>query len=55
MEWGTLKAIESQGSVPDVIYDEGAIGKEPMIRILGRNPQEVISKVKKIIKKLPVE
>jgi hydroxymethylpyrimidine/phosphomethylpyrimidine kinase len=52
MEWGTLNAIENYGSVPDAIYDEGAVGKEPMIRILGRNPKEIVSKVRKILKKM---
>jgi hydroxymethylpyrimidine/phosphomethylpyrimidine kinase len=49
MEWGTLKAIEAHGSVPDAIYDEGGIGKEPMVRILGSSPAEVIAKVGKIL------
>ena len=31
--------------VPDVIYDEGEVGKEPMIRVLGRNALEVVDKV----------
>ena len=34
--------------VPDFIYDEGDIGKEPMIRVLGRNPEEVVQKVLKV-------
>lgn len=34
---------------PDVIYDEGCIGKEAMIRILGRSPEEVLEKVRMII------
>ncbi len=49
MEWGTKTAIKSLGYVPDVIYDIGGVGKEPMIRILGKNPQDVLGKVKKII------
>lgn len=50
MEWGTKQAITSLGIVPDIIYDMGDIGKEPMIRVLGKNPSEVLSKLKKIIK-----
>jgi hydroxymethylpyrimidine/phosphomethylpyrimidine kinase len=49
MEWGTRQAITDSGFVPDVIYDEGAKGKEPMIRLLGENPADVLSKLKKII------
>lgn len=50
MEWGTKKASENINSIPDIIYDTGDIGKEPMIRVLGENPNDVISKLTKIIK-----
>jgi hydroxymethylpyrimidine/phosphomethylpyrimidine kinase len=33
------------GAAPDVIWDCGEIGKEPMIRVLGRSPGEVVDKV----------
>ncbi len=49
MEWGTRQAINDMGSVPDVIYDEGTKGKEPMIRLLGENPTDVLSKLRKIM------
>ena len=45
MEWGTKDAIKKLGKMPDIIYDDGAIGKEAMIRIIGRTPEEVIGKV----------
>ncbi len=46
LEWGTDQAIRGlKGRVPDAVYDEGGIGKEPMIRILGRSPEEVVEKV----------
>jgi hydroxymethylpyrimidine kinase / phosphomethylpyrimidine kinase / thiamine-phosphate diphosphorylase len=49
MEWGTKKAIAIAGFVPDVIADTGAVGKEPMIRVLGKNPCDVLAKIKKIV------
>jgi hydroxymethylpyrimidine kinase/phosphomethylpyrimidine kinase len=49
MEWGTEHAIMTCGCVPDIISDAGAVGKEPMIRVLGKNPQDVLAKIKKII------
>lgn len=52
MEWGTVHAIEKAGEVPDVIFDEGGIGKEAMIRILGRTPSEVVNKVRRVLEKL---
>ncbi|MCK5112114.1 MAG: bifunctional hydroxymethylpyrimidine kinase/phosphomethylpyrimidine kinase [Thermoplasmatales archaeon] len=51
IEWGTKHAIPKLGFVPDVIYDTGDIGKEPMIRVLGNNPEDVLSKLKKLLKK----
>jgi len=33
--WGTEETIKQFGRVPDVIYDLGEAGKEPMIRVLG--------------------
>ena len=48
MTWGIHRAIDVLGSVPDVIFDKGGVGKEPMIRLLGRDPVEVLSKLKRI-------
>ncbi|MBF0477065.1 MAG: bifunctional hydroxymethylpyrimidine kinase/phosphomethylpyrimidine kinase, partial [Deltaproteobacteria bacterium] len=45
LEWGTGQAIKRAGYVPDVIFDRGGPGKEPMIRITGRHPDEVADKV----------
>ncbi|UCF12347.1 MAG: bifunctional hydroxymethylpyrimidine kinase/phosphomethylpyrimidine kinase [Thermoplasmatales archaeon] len=50
MEWGTKHAISKLGFVPDIIYDTGSIGKEPMIRVLGNNPENVLNKLKKLLK-----
>ena len=41
MEWGTSEAIRKYGGMPEVIYDKGAIGKEPMVRLLGKSASEV--------------
>ncbi|MCS7385559.1 MAG: bifunctional hydroxymethylpyrimidine kinase/phosphomethylpyrimidine kinase [archaeon GB-1867-005] len=48
LPWGIKEAIKNLGRVPDIIYDEGDLGKEPMIRILGKNAVEVALKAKKI-------
>ncbi len=40
-----LSGIETP---PDIIYDIGDMGKEPMIRLFGRNPLEVIKKMEMI-------
>ena len=41
MVWGTEQAIKKAGRVPDVIFDHGALGKEAMVRLLGRSAIEV--------------
>jgi len=45
MEWGTSYVLKSSDTCPDIIYDKGGIGKEPMIRLIGKNPQEIVSKL----------
>jgi hydroxymethylpyrimidine kinase/phosphomethylpyrimidine kinase len=49
MEWGINKAIEALGAVPDIIYDTGGHSKEPMIRVLGNNPHDVLAKLRTLI------
>ncbi|WP_440947462.1 bifunctional hydroxymethylpyrimidine kinase/phosphomethylpyrimidine kinase [Methanosarcina sp. T3] len=41
MDWGSSEAIKEYGRVPEVIYDEGGVGKEPMIRLLGTEASEL--------------
>jgi len=48
MTWGVHKAIEDFGKVPDVIYDRGGVGKEPMIRLLGDSPEDVLLKLRRM-------
>jgi hydroxymethylpyrimidine/phosphomethylpyrimidine kinase len=45
LAWGVEKVLAGAGEVPDVIYDEGGWEKEPMIRVLGGDPGEVVQKV----------
>ena len=42
--WGVEKAVKTVGKVPDVIFDLGEVGKEPMIRVLGRSATGVVEK-----------
>ena len=51
LEWGVSEVLKKMGQVPDFIYDEGDIGKEPMIRVLGKTPMDVVQKILKILKK----
>jgi hydroxymethylpyrimidine/phosphomethylpyrimidine kinase len=48
LEWGTEKVLSVETEIPDAIYDRGDVGKEPMIRILGKDPHEVVAKILKL-------
>jgi hydroxymethylpyrimidine/phosphomethylpyrimidine kinase len=50
MSWGTRQALRSAARVPDLIADAGGPGKEPMVRVLGRNPTDVVSKAGRFLR-----
>ena len=52
LEWGTTDALSRHGGIPDAVFDRGGEGKEPIVRILGRNPAEVADKVMKVSRAL---
>jgi hydroxymethylpyrimidine/phosphomethylpyrimidine kinase len=45
LEWGTQTVLKRRENTPDIIFDRGDIGKEPMIRVLGKHPHNVVDKV----------
>ena len=47
--WGIKNALVKNPKA-EVIYHKGDVGKEPMMIIFGRDPNEVIKKIKKILK-----
>jgi hydroxymethylpyrimidine/phosphomethylpyrimidine kinase len=52
LRWGVKHASVKRGRVPDVIYDLGEEGKEPMIRIVGRSAMDVVRKAGQAVKML---
>jgi hydroxymethylpyrimidine/phosphomethylpyrimidine kinase len=48
MDWGTQSVIESEGHIPDLIWDAGAPGKEPMVRVISETPQGIIGIIKSL-------
>jgi hydroxymethylpyrimidine/phosphomethylpyrimidine kinase len=50
MQWLIKKSFEEIGKIPDIIWDKGAIGKEPMIRLFAKDSDEMISKLSMILK-----
>jgi hydroxymethylpyrimidine/phosphomethylpyrimidine kinase len=53
MQWLIKEYINKTGKVgkkiPDIIWDKGSMGKEPMIRLFGKNSKDMIIKLQKII------
>ena len=49
MQWLIKESIERSGKIPDIIWDKGAMGKEPIIRLFGKNSKSMIEKLEKII------
>jgi len=48
LEWGVTSVLKGKKLMPDIIYDYGGVGKEPMIRVMGRTPLEVADKIIRI-------
>ncbi|GAH78534.1 unnamed protein product [marine sediment metagenome] len=46
------ESVDKSGKIPDIIWDKGSIGKEPMIRLFAKNSVDMIQKLKKIVKLL---
>jgi hydroxymethylpyrimidine kinase/phosphomethylpyrimidine kinase len=44
LAWGVASVLQAGASPPDLIYDRGEVGKEPMVRILGPTPMRVAEK-----------
>ncbi|MFX1356670.1 MAG: bifunctional hydroxymethylpyrimidine kinase/phosphomethylpyrimidine kinase [Promethearchaeota archaeon] len=49
MQWLIKDSIDKFGNIPDIIWDKGAVGKEPIIRVFAKNSKEMIQKIEKII------
>ena len=51
MDWGTETVIHQEGCIPDIIWDAGSPGKEPMIRIISEAPQGILEIIKSLTEK----
>jgi hydroxymethylpyrimidine/phosphomethylpyrimidine kinase len=45
LSWGVHRVLQKSKKIPDIIFDRGDVGKEPMVRVFGRDPKEVVRKV----------
>lgn len=46
MEWGIRNAIQAARNVPDVIWDAGGSGKEAMMRVIAKDPADLVRKLR---------
>ena len=49
MQWLIKESVEKLGKIPDIIWDKGSLGKEPMMRLFAKNSKKMIEKLRKII------
>ncbi len=49
MQWLIRESFEKYKKIPDIIWDKGAIGKEPMMRLFAKTSENVIKKLKEIM------
>lgn len=45
MDWGTERAFATTEGAPVAVVDDGAVGKEAMIRVLARDPEELVERM----------
>ncbi|MHA1234565.1 MAG: bifunctional hydroxymethylpyrimidine kinase/phosphomethylpyrimidine kinase [Promethearchaeota archaeon] len=50
MKWLIEESKTKMGEIPDIIWDKGSIGKEPMIRLFSKTSKDMIEKLKLIIR-----
>jgi hydroxymethylpyrimidine/phosphomethylpyrimidine kinase len=49
ISWGIHNAIKNHKTAPDAVYHKGDVGKEPMIIVFGKHPNEVMVKISKLL------
>jgi len=49
MRWLIEESINKMGEIPDLIWDKGSFGKEPMIRLFSTTSKDMIEKLIKIV------
>jgi len=52
MQWLIKRSAENFGKVPDIIWDKGGTGKEPIIRVFAKDSKDMIEKLKTILEML---
>ncbi|MFX1563316.1 MAG: thiamine-phosphate synthase family protein [Promethearchaeota archaeon] len=47
----TITALESLGTVPQALFDKGAVGLEPLVVLFASDPVQIVKWVQKILRK----
>ena len=50
MQWGAKAAYENTEQSPVVVYDRGAVGKEPMCRLTATDAETLVNRVESLLK-----
>ena len=45
MSGARIMVLSQSKTIPDIIFDTGDAGKEPMVRVLGTAPMDVADKI----------
>ncbi len=48
LAWGVQDVMEELGRVPDAIFDRGAVGKVPLIRLFANEPSSIVNLIAKL-------
>lgn len=54
MQWIIKESLRNLGEIPDIIWDKGSMGKEPMMRLFGKRSEDIIKKLKLIIETIKI-
>ena len=49
MQWLIRQSVKGEGKIPTLIWDEGDMGKEPMMRLFARNSGDMMDKLDTIL------
>jgi hydroxymethylpyrimidine kinase/phosphomethylpyrimidine kinase len=52
MQWGAKQAFEGRESPPVAVYDPGAVGKEPIVKLLAADSDELADRVASLLDRL---
>ena len=48
LAWGVQDVMEELGRVPDAIFDRGAVGKVPLIRLFARDASAIVDLIARL-------